>query len=154
MLAAKLKKLQQLDDPGAESKLVAYASNEAHSSVEKAFRLVNANIRFLKTDSKYSLRGDTLLDAIQEDKRNGLIPFAVTGSFGTTSVCSFDNIQEIGEITNQENLWLHVDAAYAGSALICPEFRYLMQGVDKVDSIAMSCHKWFKVKFFLCCYVF
>lgn len=147
LLAARHKKLQQFEDPNAATRLVVYTSQQSHSSVEKGIRLVNAQARLLETDSDFSLRGETLRKAIEEDKDKGLIPFAVCATFGTTSVCSFDNVQEIGDITHEEDLWLHVDSAYAGSALICPEFRYLMKGIEKVDSIVFNCHKWLNVNF-------
>ena len=147
LLAARHRKLEKLGDPDLATRLVAYASKESHSSVEKGIRIANAKVHLLDTDSEFSLRGDTLRRAIIEDKEKGLIPFAVCGTYGTTSVCSFDNINEIGDVANAEDLWLHVDAAYAGSALICPEYRYLMTGVDKVDSIVMNCHKWLKTNF-------
>lgn len=67
---------------------------------------------------------------MQEDKALGLIPFFVSTTLGTTSCCSFDAIDEIGRICQQEDIWLHVDAAYAGSAFICPEFQYLLKGIE------------------------
>ena len=80
-------------------------------------------MRLLKTDEDLSLRGDTLSKAIEEDKAKGLVPFCVVGTLGTTNCCSFDNILEIGKVCKENDVWFHIDAAYAGSAFICPEYR-------------------------------
>ncbi|KAJ8726414.1 hypothetical protein PYW07_001112 [Mythimna separata] len=129
------------------SKLVGYCNKQAHSSVERAGLLGGVKLRALQPDGKRRLRGDTLKDAIEEDVRNGLIPFYVVATLGTTSSCAFDNLEEIGEVCSSKNIWLHVDAAYAGSAFICPEYRYLMKGVDKADSFNFNPHKWMLVNF-------
>ncbi|XP_046470775.1 aromatic-L-amino-acid decarboxylase [Neodiprion pinetum] len=128
-------------------KLVAYASCQAHSSVERAGILGGVQFRLLDVDQKYKLRGDTLADAIREDREKGLIPFYVVATLGTTCSCAFDNLEEIGAVSNREQVWLHVDAAYAGSAFICPEFRYLMKGVERADSFNFNPHKWMLINF-------
>jgi glutamate/tyrosine decarboxylase-like PLP-dependent enzyme len=111
-------------------------------------------IRFLQYDKDYSLRGETLQQAFDEDIKNGLIPFyvkflyfltvvfllnkslnmiklnQVAGTFGTTCCCSFDRVDELGPKCQNYNVYLHVDAAYAGNSLICEEFRYLMPGIE------------------------
>ena len=87
-------------------------------------------IRLLDTDENFSLRGETLENAIKEDRRNGLVPFFVACTLGTTAVCSFDNLNEIGTVCNREKIYLHVDGAYAGNALICEEFRYYARGLE------------------------
>lgn len=87
-------------------------------------------IRNLDTDENFSLRGSTLEKIIKDDRSNGLIPFFVSATFGTTSVCSFDNIHELGLICTREDIHLHVDGAYAGSSLICEEFRPIINGID------------------------
>lgn len=107
-------------------------------------------MKILDTDDNFALRGDTLAKAMEEDKEIGLMPFFVAATLGTTSCCSFDALDEIGIICHHEgkklnffffkrksftflfvkDVWLHVDAAYAGSAFICPEFQYLMKGVE------------------------
>nr|CAD7267969.1 unnamed protein product [Timema shepardi] len=130
----------------------------AHSSVERAGLLGGVKLRSLPTDDNFRLRGDTLEQAIMEDRRAGLIPFYVVATLGTTCSCSFDALDEMGPICNQEDVWLHVDAAYAalyvdvcvpptGAAFICPEYRYLMAGVDKADSFNFNPHKWMLVNF-------
>uniref|UniRef100_A0A0K0DMJ5 Aromatic-L-amino-acid decarboxylase n=1 Tax=Angiostrongylus cantonensis TaxID=6313 RepID=A0A0K0DMJ5_ANGCA len=129
------------------SKLIAYCSKEAHSSVEKACMIGMVKLRILETDSKFRLRGDILRNAIQEDRNLGLIPFFVSTTLGTTSCCSFDVLSEIGPVCERNELWLHVDAAYAGSAMICPEFRYLMNGIEYAMSFNTNPNKWMLVNF-------
>jgi len=127
--------------------MVAYCSAQAHSSVERAGMLAGIKMRLLEPDQDFSLRGETLRKAIQEDREKGLVPFCVVGTLGTTNSCSFDNIQELGPICNQEGLWFHIDAAYSGSAFICPEFRPLLDGVEYADSFNFNPHKWMLVNF-------
>lgn len=127
--------------------LVAYASDQSHSSVERAALLGAVRIRLLATDEDLSLRGHTLAKAIEEDRGKGDIPFLVIGTLGTTNTCAFDNIKEIGKICVEEKLWFHIDAAYAGSAFLCPEFRPLLDGVEYADSYNFNPHKWMLVNF-------
>ncbi|VDK43167.1 unnamed protein product [Anisakis simplex] len=154
LLAARFEVLKELRQrfPFVEeglllSKLVAYCSKEAHSSVEKACMIAMVKLRILETDSKFRLRGETLRIAIQEDRNLGLIPFFVSTTLGTTSVCSFDVLSEIGPVCEQSDLWLHVDGAYGGSAMICPEFRYLMSGIEYAMSFNANPNKWMLVNF-------
>lgn len=154
LLAAKSRTVLKLrqkstrqDDIGICDKLVAYCSSEAHSSVERAALLGMVKIRLLPTDNECSLRGATLKDAIEEDKAKRLIPFMVITTLGTTSSLAFDNIMEIGPIAQKEGLWMHIDAAYAGAAFICPEFRPLLNGVEYADSFNFNPHKWMMVNF-------
>lgn len=134
-------------DAVINSKLIAYASEQAHSSVERAGLLGGVTFRNLPVDSHYRLHGDTVDEAIQKDLKEGLIPFYVVATLGTTSVCSFDLVTEIGPVCRKHDLWLHIDAAYAGSAFICPEYRYLMEGVELADSFNFNPHKWMLVTF-------
>ena len=112
------------------SKLVMYTSKLAHSCVEKAGVISMVKIRLLNTDENYAMRGAELEKAVKDDRSNGLIPFFVSCTFGTTSVCSFDNIREIGMYCKREEIYVHVDGAYAGSALICEEFRGYLDGLE------------------------
>lgn len=128
-------------------KLVAYASDQSHSSVERAALLGAVKIRLLPADKDLSLRGETLCKAIQEDRKKGDIPFLVIGTLGTTNTCAYDNIKEIGKVCVAEKLWFHIDAAYAGSAFICPEFRPYLDGVEYADSFNFNPHKWLLVNF-------
>ncbi|XP_071788989.1 aromatic-L-amino-acid decarboxylase-like isoform X1 [Asterias amurensis] len=129
------------------SRLVVYCSDQAHSSVEKNALITLVKLRRLQTDDSYSLRENTLRKAIQEDKQNGLIPFFVCATLGTTGVCAFDNLEEIGEVCEEYGIWLHVDAAYAGTAFLCPEYRHHLKGVEKADTFAFNPSKWMMVHF-------
>ncbi|KAJ8932118.1 hypothetical protein NQ314_014899, partial [Rhamnusium bicolor] len=128
-------------------KLVAYCSDQAHSSVEKAALIGLVTLRYIESDEDLSMRGQKLLEAIKEDRNNGLIPFWVCATLGTTGSCAFDNLEEISEVCYNELLWCHVDAAYAGSAFICPEFRIWLKGINKANSIAFNPSKWLMVHF-------
>uniref|UniRef100_A0A3Q1K2W2 Histidine decarboxylase n=1 Tax=Anabas testudineus TaxID=64144 RepID=A0A3Q1K2W2_ANATE len=138
---------QDVDDSILNARLVAYASDQAHSSVEKAGLISLVKIRFLPTDEQLSLRGDTLKQAIQEDRRRGLVPFMLCATLGTTGVCAFDKLSELGPACAEEGLWLHVDAAYAGSAYFCPELRWSLEGIEFADSFVFNPSKWMMVHF-------
>ncbi|KFM68904.1 Histidine decarboxylase, partial [Stegodyphus mimosarum] len=139
--------LDQTSDADLNARLVAYTSDQAHSSVEKAGLIGLVQMRYIESDSEFSLRGDKLIEAIERDKEKGLIPFFVCATLGTTGVCAFDNLKEIGVICERENMWLHIDAAYAGSAFICPEYRKWLEGVEFADSFAFNPSKWLMVHF-------
>uniref|UniRef100_A0A914X7V8 Aromatic-L-amino-acid decarboxylase n=1 Tax=Plectus sambesii TaxID=2011161 RepID=A0A914X7V8_9BILA len=106
-------------------------------------------MRKLRTykENDYGLKADVLAAAIKEDRAHGLIPFLLVATVGTTPTCAVDDVKALGEICQAEGLWLHVDAAYAGSAAICPEYRYLTAGVELVDSFNFNVHKWMLVNF-------
>uniref|UniRef100_A0A9J8BQG7 Histidine decarboxylase n=2 Tax=Cyprinus carpio TaxID=7962 RepID=A0A9J8BQG7_CYPCA len=135
------------DESVLNSRLIAYASDQAHSSVEKAGLITLVKIRFLETDEAFSLRGETLQHAIDEDRRRGFVPVMLCATLGSTGVCSFDRLDELGPICAREGLWLHVDAAYAGSALLCPELRYFLNGIEFADSFVFNPSKWMMVHF-------
>ncbi|KAK3095077.1 hypothetical protein FSP39_009994 [Pinctada imbricata] len=136
-----------LDEAEINSRLVAYCSDQAHSSVEKAGLISLVKMRFIPSDEDLSLRGHALQDAISRDREEGLIPFYVCATLGTTGACAFDNLKELGPICEKEGVWLHIDAAYAGTAFICPEYRYLMDGVEHAQSFAFNPSKWMMVHF-------
>ncbi|XP_041645345.1 histidine decarboxylase [Cheilinus undulatus] len=138
---------QDVDDSVLNSRLVAYASDQAHSSVEKAGLISLVKIRFLPTDEHLSLRGDTLKQAVQEDRRRGLVPFMLCATLGTTGVCAFDSLSELGPVCHKEGLWLHVDAAYAGAAYLCPELRWSLEGIEFSHSFVFNPSKWMLVHF-------
>lgn len=136
-----------LKEADIKGKLVAYSSDQSNSSVEKAGLLGSMTMRLLPADENGKLPGPVLLEAIRKDKEAGLIPCYCVANIGTTPICSFDDLSELGPICNAENLWLHVDAAYAGTAFACPEYRYLMNGVEMADSFNFNPHKWMLVNF-------
>ena len=138
---------QEVQDSNITSRLVAYCNSQAHSSVERAGMLAGVRMRLLESDENFSLRGETVAKAVREDREQGLVPFCVIATLGTTSSCAFDKLQEIGPVCAELGLWLHVDAAYAGSAFVCPEFRPLLDGIELADSFNFNPHKWMLVNF-------
>ncbi|KAM7010604.1 histidine decarboxylase [Passerculus sandwichensis] len=154
LLAARKNKILELkvsepdtDESSLNSRLVAYASDQAHSSVEKAGLISLVKIKFLPVDENFSLRGETLKKAIAEDRKKGLVPVFVCATLGTTGVCAFDSLSELGPVCGAEGLWLHVDAAYAGTAFVCPEFRLFLDGIEYADSFTFNPSKWMMVHF-------
>ncbi|KAJ1524454.1 hypothetical protein ONE63_010951 [Megalurothrips usitatus] len=137
----------RLTDGEVRAKLVAYTSDQSNSSVWKSGLLGAMPMRQLPTDADGALRGDVLDAAIRSDRHKGLIPCFVVSTLGTTGTCAFDNLEELGPVCNREGLWLHVDAAYAGAAYVCPELRQTMAGVQYADSFDMNPHKWMLVNF-------
>ncbi|KAJ8415694.1 hypothetical protein AAFF_G00402510 [Aldrovandia affinis] len=154
LLAARAKIVRQIQATSPErtevdiiSKLVAYSSDQAHSSVERAGLIAGVKMKKVPTDEKFAVRGEALSIMLKEDKRAGLIPFYFCATLGTTPSCAFDRIAELGPICNAEKIWMHIDAAYAGSAFICPEFRPLLNGIEFADSFNFNPHKWLLVNF-------
>ena len=139
--------LKVREDEVDKEMLVAYCSAQAHPSVERAGMLAGVQIRLVQTDQNFSLRGTNLKSTMDEDMKMGLTPFCVVATLGTTNTCAFDNLIEIGQVCRDQNVWLHVDAAYAGSAFICPEFRPLLDGAELVDSFAFSPNEWMLVNY-------
>lgn len=126
-------------------RLMVYASSEAHSSVAKAMVTLGLGLKSLRsipTDSEMRMDPDALAAAIREDRALGNRPLAVVATVGTTSTTAIDPVPRIAEITQRENLWLHVDTAYGGSAAVVPEMRWVLSGCDQADSIVVNPHKW------------
>jgi aromatic-L-amino-acid decarboxylase len=135
-------------DLGAPNDLVLYASDQAHSSVEKgamALGFGRRNVRSIGSDAEFRMRPDLLEEAIAADRSVGLRPCCVVATIGTTSTTSVDPVPAIAEIAQREGLWLHVDAAYAGSAAVVPEFRWILDGCERADSLVFNPHKWLMV---------
>jgi aromatic-L-amino-acid decarboxylase len=125
--------------------LVVYVSAHSHSSVEKAALLAGfgrENIRAIPTDTGYAMRPDALAEAVRDDLGAGRRPCAVVATSGTTTTTAFDPLEAIAAISHEHGLWLHVDAAMAGSAMILPECRALWAGVEGADSLVFNPHKW------------
>jgi aromatic-L-amino-acid/L-tryptophan decarboxylase len=128
-----------------QARLRMYASDQAHSSVEKAGIVLGIGqdgLRKIATDADFRMDPRALATAIREDRAAGWTPFAVTATVGSTSTTSVDPVPEIADVCAQERLWLHVDAAYAGSAAVVPELRWLLRGCGRADSLVMNPHKW------------
>lgn len=125
--------------------LRVYVSEQAHSSIEKAVITLGLGQRALRkipTDSEFRMDAGALADAINEDKRNGYLPFCIVATVGTTSTSSIDPIEKILPIGEEHAMWLHVDAAYAGSAAVVPELRHILAGCERADSLVTNPHKW------------
>ncbi|EGT49283.1 hypothetical protein CAEBREN_29282 [Caenorhabditis brenneri] len=133
------------------ARLVAYTSSDARRSIKKAAEVAMVKMRVLPTDENFILRGDTLHAAMVADIERGLIPFFVCANFGTSGPCSFDHLHELGPVCRDHGTWLHVDAAYAGTALICPETRSLMRGIDWADSFCTTPSKLILAVCDVCC---
>jgi aromatic-L-amino-acid decarboxylase len=132
------------------SPLVVYTSAQSHSSVDKAALLAGfgrQNIRVVPHDGEHAMRPDALGEAIEADRRAGARPCAVVATSGSTACTAFDPLDAIGRIAAEHRLWLHVDAAMAGSAMILPECRALWNGVEHADSLVVNPHKWLGVAF-------
>ena len=130
--------------------LVVYTSAQSHSSVAKAALLAGFgrdNVRVIAHDAAYAMRGDALAAAIDADCRGGALPCAVVATSGSTTSTAFDPLDAIGAIAADRSLWLHVDAAMAGSAMILPECRSLWRGVERADSLVVNPHKWLGAAF-------
>ena len=122
-----------------------YVSEHAHSSIEKGVITLGLGQRALRkipTDSDFRMDASALAAAIDEDRRSGYLPFCVVATVGTTSTSSIDPVPEIVEICERYSLWLHVDAAYAGSAAVVPELRHILAGCERADSLVVNPHKW------------
>jgi len=140
---------------GCDGKLIAYASTQTHSSMQKAAMIAGIgvdNVRLIEVDENFAMKPDALARQIETDRRAGLTPFYVCATVGTTSSNAFDPIRAIGEVCRQQNLWLHVDAAMSGTAMVCPEFRHLQSGVELADSYNFNPHKWMGVNFDCSCF--
>ncbi|HPR31201.1 MAG TPA: pyridoxal-dependent decarboxylase [Prolixibacteraceae bacterium] len=138
------------NEKGNPGKLVAYVSTQTHSSLEKAIKMAGIgkdNLRLIGVDERFALRPDLLKEQIAKDRASGLHPFFVCASIGTTSSNAVDPVRAIAEICRQENCWLHIDAAMAGTAMLCPEFRHHMDGVELADSFCFNPHKWMFTNF-------
>ena len=143
------------NETGIDRPLVAYASSQAHSSIEKAIGIAGVgkgNLRLINVDEAFAMRPDALLETIREDRAAGRTPFFVCATVGTTSSNAIDPVAEIGEICRKEGLWLHVDAAMAGTAAVCPEFRSLQDGLERADSYCFNPHKWMFTNFDCDCF--
>ncbi len=135
---------------GEEHPLIVYVSNHSHSSVEKAALLAGfgrANLHVIATDENYAMKPGALEEAIRADLERGLIPGAVVATTGTTGTTALDPVNAIANVAHQHNLWLHVDAALAGSAMILPECRWMWDGVESADSLVLNPHKWLGAAF-------
>lgn len=137
----------ELTESDIRGRLIGYSSDQSNSAIEKSGLLGAVPIRLLKANENGCLTGDILKKALNEDLTTGKFPVICIATLGTTGTCAFDNISSIAPICNANNIWLHIDAAYAGAAFCCPELRKEMDSVELVDSYNFNLHKWMNVNF-------
>ena len=130
--------------------LRVYTSSQSHSSIEKDVRVAGFGahqLRAIDTDGDYAMDPSALRAAVKADLADGLIPCLVVATVGTTSSGAFDPLPEIAEVAAGAGAWLHVDAAWAGSAAVCPEYRWILAGLEHADSYVFNPHKWMLTNF-------
>jgi len=130
--------------------LTIYTSTSAHSSVEKAALLAGfgrENVRMVDVDVNFAMHPAALQDAIDADIRSGFTPCAIVAAVGGTATVSIDPVSKIADIARRHGLWLHIDAAMAGNAMILPELRWMWDGIEEADSVVINAHKWLGVPF-------
>ena len=138
------------DRQGCRQPLTVYASNQTHSSIEKAVRIAGLgteNLRTITVDDSFALDPDHLARQLETDRKTGYIPCFVCATLGTTSSNAMDPVRATAEICRQHGVWLHVDAAMSGTAALCPEFRHFQDGLELVDSYCFNPHKWMFTNF-------
>jgi aromatic-L-amino-acid decarboxylase len=146
---------KRLADRGIAGQPVVYCSTQAHSSIVKAAMITGiasgpgdaASVRQIPVDSARAMYPARLKEAIEQDLAAGRAPCMVTATLGTTSSLAFDDVLAIAAICRKHNVWLHVDSAMAGAAAVCPEFRWMLAGLEQVDSYCFNPHKWLLVNF-------
>lgn len=134
----------------SENKFRVYCSEEAHSSIEKAVKIAGFgknNLIKIASDENYAMKAEVLEQKIKDDIKSGLKPLAVVAAFGTTSSTAIDPLEEIAAICGKYNVWMHIDAAHAGTALLLPEMKYLAKGMELADSFVFNPHKWMFTNF-------
>lgn len=140
---------------GCNGRLVAYVSTQTHSSLQKAAMIAGIgvdNLRAIEVDETFAMKPDALARQIEADRNAGLTPFFVCATIGTTSSNAMDPLIPIGKVCEQNNLWLHVDAAMAGTAMLCPEFRHFQNGLEFAHSYNFNPHKWMFTNFDCSCF--
>lgn len=132
-------------ETGEWPRLTIYCSEQAHSSVEKgaiALGIGRRNVRKIAVDDRFQMLAPALAQAVEEDLANGCKPFCAVATVGTTSTTSIDPVSAIADIAEKHDLWLHVDAAYAGSAAVSPKYRHFLEGSERAHSLVTNPHKW------------
>jgi len=145
----------QSNQAGVQGKLCAYTSSQAHSATEKAIGIAGIgrdNLRLIPTDANFAMDADALARAMEKDRSAGLTPFFVCATVGTTSSNAIDPLPKIGPICQKFRTWLHVDSAISGTAALCPEFRFIHDGIEHADSYCFNPHKWMFTNFDCDCF--
>jgi len=134
----------------SKEKFRIYCSTETHSSIDKAVKIAGlgrTNLKKIGVDKNFAMNPEALEQVIVQDMANGFNPMCVIATLGTTSSTAIDPVEKIAAICNKYNIWLHIDGAYAGTALILPEFRWMIKGIEKADSFVFNPHKWMFTNF-------
>lgn len=145
----------ETDRLGCDRRQRVYASTQAHSSIEKGVRVAGLgqeNLRLIEVDEQHAMRVEALEAAIAADRAQGLVPALVVAAVGSTSSNAVDPLAAIGPVCQRHGVWLHVDAAMAGTAMLCPEYRHLQAGVEWADSYCFNPHKWMFTSFDCDCF--
>lgn len=140
---------------GADGSLTVYTSTQAHSSIEKGVRVAGLGsnqLRLIEVDERFRMCPDRLAEAISADRAAGRRPCFACATVGTTSSAAIDPLRKIGQVCRDNDVWLHVDAAMAGTAALCPEFRWIHDGLELADSYAFNPHKWMFTNFDCNCF--
>lgn len=143
------------NESGCAGSLTAYTSVQAHSSIEKGIKIAGVgreNLRLIDVDSQNAMRVDLLTEVIQRDIAQGLQPFFVSATLGTTSANGFDPLPQIAALCREQRTWLHVDGAMCGTAAVCPEYRHFQTGLELADSYCFNPHKWMFTNFDCTCF--
>ena len=138
------------NENGVNEEFIAYTSSQAHSSIEKAVKIAGIgknNMRMVNVDENFAMNSSHLRQLIEKDIEKGLKPIFVCATVGTTSSTALDPVNEIGKICKEFDIWLHVDAAMAGPAALCEEYRFIHDGIDYADSYNFNPHKWMLTSF-------
>ena len=135
-------------------KMVLYASQEIHSSIQKAVEILGLGsdaLRKVPVDDNFQIDLHTLQEWITADRQRGLQPFCVVGAVGTVNTGAVDDLQRLGDICEQEHLWLHIDAAFGAWAALAPKVQGLVRGMERADSLALDLHKWMYMQYEIGC---
>jgi aromatic-L-amino-acid/L-tryptophan decarboxylase len=143
------------NEQGCDGKLIGYTSSQAHSSIEKAAAIAGIgreNLRLIEADEKFAMKPEVLAAQVQHDIADGRVPFFVCATVGTTSSNAMDPVGAIARVCGKHKIWLHVDAAMSGTAALCPEFRWIQDGLELADSYCFNPHKWMFTNFDCDCF--
>ncbi|XP_041009177.1 tryptophan decarboxylase TDC2-like [Juglans microcarpa x Juglans regia] len=156
LIAARDRMLRTRGTTATIQKLAVYCSDQTHSTFTKAAKLAGispCNVKAIPTnlDTAFALSASTLRLAVEADVASGLVPLYLCATVGTTSTTAIDPLPPLSDVASEFGMWMHVDAAYGGSACICPEFRHYLDGIERVDSLSISPHKWLLTYLDCCC---
>ncbi|KAG6657894.1 tryptophan decarboxylase TDC2-like [Carya illinoinensis] len=156
LIAARDRMLRTRGSTATIQKLAVYCSDQTHSTFAKAAKLAGispCNVKAIPTnlDTAFALSASALRLAVEADVASGLVPLYLCATVGTTSTTAIDPLPPLSDLASEFGMWMHVDAAYGGSACICPEFRHYLEGIERVDSLSLSPHKWLLTYLDCCC---